>query len=153
MLLLWTGLLSDILDGVLARRLGVASGPLRLADSVVDGVFALCIGAALYVQFTAQLTAMWPLVLAYLGTDVLGWLLDLRKFGRLAAYHAYSTKLTGLLLAAAATRLALSGEGDLLRVALIVGILNHLERALMTALLPRWTPDVPTLWHAWHRRG
>ena len=38
--LLIAGLLSDIFDGVLARRLGVASARLRLTDSVTDGILS-----------------------------------------------------------------------------------------------------------------
>ena len=106
------------------------------------------------------LSAFWPevrpltlLLAVYLLTDGLGWAFDLHKFGRLAAYHAYTTKLTGLLLCVAALRLTLTAQVDWLAAALVVGSLNHLERLCMSALLLRWTPDVPTLWHAWKLRA
>lgn len=152
-LLLVLGLLSDILDGVVARRLGVATAHLRLADSVTDGVFVLCVGVALLHSHFEALRPLFPLLGIYLLTDIVGWLFDLTKFRRLAAYHAYTTKLTGLLLCAAALRLSLAHDPSWLRWALVLGTFNHLERLAMSLILPRWTPDVPTLWHAWQRRA
>ncbi|EYB69598.1 hypothetical protein DEIPH_ctg004orf0119 [Deinococcus phoenicis] len=146
-------LLSDIFDGVLARRLGVASPRLRWADSVVDGWFVLWVAAALLLTHFETLRPGFPLLAAYLLTDVAGWLADLGKYGRVAAYHAYSSKLTGVLLFAATVPLSLRDDPALLWVALGVGVLNHLERLAMTLVLPHWTPDVPTLWHALRRRA
>lgn len=146
-------LLSDIFDGVLARRLGVATPRLRWADSVVDGWFVLWVAAALLLTHFGTLRPTYPLLAVYLLTDVAGWLADLGRYGRIAAYHAYSSKLTGLLLCAATVQLSLWDDLSLLWLALGVGVLNHLERLAMTLVLPRWTPDVPTLWHALRRRG
>ena len=46
------GLLSDIFDGIIARRLRVATQKLRRLDSLVDQVFFTCVTLALF--------AKWP---------------------------------------------------------------------------------------------
>jgi CDP-diacylglycerol--glycerol-3-phosphate 3-phosphatidyltransferase len=34
-------------------------------------------------------------------------------------------------------------------LALIVGYLSHLDRILITLLIPKWTHDIPSTYHAW----
>ena len=47
--LITAGLLSDIFDGIIARRLGVSTQHLRRLDSTIDQFFWLCILAAAYI--------------------------------------------------------------------------------------------------------
>ncbi|WP_374164562.1 CDP-alcohol phosphatidyltransferase family protein [Arcticibacter sp. MXS-1] len=49
LVLLATGLLSDILDGIIARSLGVSGEMLRRLDSSADQVFWLCRLGACYI--------------------------------------------------------------------------------------------------------
>ena len=50
-LILTAAVLSDIFDGILARRLGVATPSLRRLDSAVDVVFYLAVGFALWLGY------------------------------------------------------------------------------------------------------
>lgn len=92
------GLLTDIFDGVLARRLGVVRPWFRRLDSLVDVTFYLCIlGATILLEEQTLRDAALPIVLL-LASEVGCNGLSLLKFGRLPATHCYSAKLYGLML-------------------------------------------------------
>jgi len=42
------GLISDILDGIIARKLGISTAKMRRLDSTVDQFFWLAVGVLLY---------------------------------------------------------------------------------------------------------
>jgi phosphatidylglycerophosphate synthase len=92
------GLLSDYFDGVLARRLGVASDWLRRLDSTVDLVFYLCLAAAAYVLETATFRAAMPAVVLLVGAEMVVMAASLLKFRVLPGTHTYSAKLYGVVL-------------------------------------------------------
>lgn len=92
------GLLSDYFDGVLARRLGVASDWLRRLDSSVDLVFYLCLAATAYVLETATFCAAMPAVVLLVGAEMVVMAASLLKFRVLAGTHTYSAKFYGLVL-------------------------------------------------------
>ena len=71
--------LSDIFDGVLARRWGVATEALRVADSRVDIVFIGCAVAALWRVRAVVLRAFLPALATLAAAAVAGAVLDLAK--------------------------------------------------------------------------
>lgn len=143
------GFLSDVFDGIVARRLGVATESLRVADSWVDGVYYLCIATAVWLLHADVIKDFrWPLLIV-LSTLLLSWVIEVLKFGRLASYHAYAAKLWGITLFAASVSLLGFGYGGIcLWLVVVVGVLGHLEGIAMTLVLPRWTHDVTGLPHA-----
>ena len=140
------GALSDVYDGVLARRWGTATPALRIADSIVDIVFYLAI-------LTAGIDRHWPvirerlwLVVLVLALEVLRISFDFVKFHRMTSYHSYAAKFWGFLLIVAAVAMLSSNRGSwLLTVALVWGILCELEGMAFTIILPEWTHDVKTI--------
>jgi CDP-diacylglycerol--glycerol-3-phosphate 3-phosphatidyltransferase len=147
-----TALLSDIFDGVIARRIGVATPKLREIDSWVDCWFCLWVAACTWLAHRETVAAFAPLIIVWFATDVLALAFDWIKFRRFAAYHAYSSKLAGLLLFTAIFTLFVTGRNDfLLGLALIVAIISHLERVAIAAIMTKWTPDILSFWHAWQR--
>ena len=97
-LILVTGLLSDIFDGVIARKLGVDHGWLRRLDSVTDAIFYFCIIATACVVATPVMTnSIVPLV-CLVSLELACNALSLVKFGVLPATHCYSAKIYGLAL-------------------------------------------------------
>jgi CDP-diacylglycerol--glycerol-3-phosphate 3-phosphatidyltransferase len=92
------GLLSDIFDGVLARRFGVATPWFRRLDSLVDVAFWLCIlGSTILLEEATLRDAAVPIVLVLI-SEAVCVVLSLGKFRRLPATHCYSAKLYGLML-------------------------------------------------------
>lgn len=141
--------LSDIFDGIIARRLRVSTATLRQADSWADVCLYLCVCAsAAFVHPEAIAAARFPL-LAVVVAQLIWWGINLGKYGRPASYHTYSAKLWGITLFLAT--LALFGcnyAGITLWLAAIVGLIHTLEEICMTLLLPVWTHDVLSLFHA-----
>ena len=142
-------LLSDIFDGVIARRLQVATPTLRRLDSAADTLFyGACLFAALWLHPTAIFPHLESLgVLALL--EVARYVFDLVKFRREASYHMWSSKLWGLsLFLAFFTILAIGRSGPMISVAIYLGIIADLEGIAISAVLPRWQSDIPSIAHA-----
>jgi phosphatidylglycerophosphate synthase len=140
------GFLSDVYDGILARRWGTATPVLRMADSVADTIFYLGVLAAILERHWPVLRANLGLVLAVLALEAFRFAFDWSKFRRMASYHSYSAKIWGILLAAATLALlSLDRAYWMVTLALAWGILCDLEGLTMSILLPQWTHDVKSL--------
>lgn len=145
-------LLSDVLDGALARRLGASSETGRLLDSWADLLIAL-------VSF-AGATLLWPdtmreeagyfaLVLAALVIpNAWGFL----RFRRLLGYHTISAKASGVFLAVGAVLLFIGLTPILFRVAAFVELAVAAEYIAISLILPQWNSEMKSAWHAWRLR-
>lgn len=135
--------LSDVFDGVLARRLQVVTARLRVADSWVDTLFYACVALAVWHLHRALLAPFLGPLLVVLGLMGVNWGVAMLRFRRPLSFHAYSSKLWGLsLFAASVALLGFSYAGWFLWAAVAVGIAGHLEGFAMTLILPRWAHDV-----------
>ncbi|HWZ43702.1 MAG TPA: CDP-alcohol phosphatidyltransferase family protein [Candidatus Saccharimonadales bacterium] len=146
-------LVSDIYDGVLARRWRCDTSRLRRWDTLADTVFYLGVLALVMLRYpmTAQHHAVLfvALVAMELGQHLFAWM----KFGRNASYHSILAKVWGLLMAAAT--IAFFGFGLdnwFLDAVLAWGIVCNAEGFAMSLVLPIWQRDVPTLGHALRMR-
>ncbi|MEI6950732.1 CDP-alcohol phosphatidyltransferase family protein [Paraflavisolibacter sp. H34] len=151
--LLFLGLLSDVLDGISARKQEVSSAALRRMDSQTDMIFWLSAGVASWLIWPGVIGAHQGVIYALLGMEAACYAVSLVKFGKETCTHAYLSKFWGLTLLAAFTDLILNGNaGFLFFFCLAAGIISHTDRILITLLLPRWQHDVPSAWHAWRIR-
>jgi CDP-diacylglycerol--glycerol-3-phosphate 3-phosphatidyltransferase len=146
--------LSDIFDGVVARRVGVATDSLRFADSVVDLAFYAGATVAVFIRAPATLVELrWPLA-AVGALELARLVLELAKFGRMAAYHMWSAKLWGIALWLGFSEVFLQARaGPFFRLAVGLGILADLEGLIASMLLRTRQRDVRTLWHALAREA
>lgn len=143
------GFLSDVYDGILARRWGTATAALRISDSAVDTVFYLGVLAVIVLRHWPAVRERLWLLATVLALEAIRAAFDWLKFRRMASYHSYAAKLWGVLLAIATIALLCFDSAYwLLTVALIWGIVCDLEGLAMSALLPVWTHDVKTLGRA-----
>lgn len=141
--------LSDYFDGAIARRLGVVTEFLRRADSIVDTAFYLCAAGAIALISPQILSEHLSALVVLFALEVTRYVLDLRKFGKEAAYHMWSSKLWGLLLFLGAfSALVLDTGGWLVALAIYWGIVADLEGLAISLVLRKWAADVPTYWHA-----
>ena len=135
--------LSDVFDGMIARRLNVVTARLRVADSWADTSVYLCVAGAVWLRHRALLGPFFVPLLVVIGLMAVNWAVAMIKFGRALSFHAYSSKLWGLsLFAASVSLLGFSYAGWFLWAAIAVGIGGHLEGFAMTLILPRWAHDV-----------
>src|SRR5690242_17597938 len=102
--------LSDVFDGVIARRLGVVTERLREYDGWVDTWFYIWIALSAWFTHMDAIIAFRVPLLVTLSTQLISWCIDLIKYRRFANYHAYSSKAWGVTLFVAC--IALFGFND-----------------------------------------
>jgi phosphatidylglycerophosphate synthase len=141
--------LSDVFDGVVARRLGVATPALRHADTLVDTVFYVSAAVAMRVAVPDVFGGAGVPVAMLIATHVSRATFELTKFGRLSAYHMWSSKAWGVMILLTLTTVFLTGRSSVLvPLALWLGVVNELEGFWASAILTAWIPDVPSIVHA-----
>ena len=145
--------LSDIFDGIIARRLGVSTTGLRKADSTVDLIFWLASMTALYFlrpdDVLRNFIIVWYAVVAEILEQLICWL----RFHRMTATHARSAKFMGLCLLAGMIILALGGSSVIAFWIIGIGItVSVFDGCAIVVLLPYWEADVPSAWEAWRLR-
>lgn len=144
---------SDVYDGVLARRLGVVTDRLRRADSQADVFFYLCVAASVILLHPDILPQYGGLIAGLLGLETLCQAINYVRFGRHTATHAYLCKFWAVLLCITLVLLFLAGVPPvLLTCTLLVGYLAYADVLVMICLLPIPAVDVPTSFHAWKLR-
>jgi CDP-diacylglycerol--glycerol-3-phosphate 3-phosphatidyltransferase len=110
--------LSDIFDGVIARRVGVADERLRRMDSQTDILFWVSAFIAAWLIHPGIVMAHGFEISLLIGFEIVLYLVSWARFGKGSSTHAYSAKAYGL--------------------GLLVGMI----------VLPAWAHDVPTVYHA-----
>jgi CDP-diacylglycerol--glycerol-3-phosphate 3-phosphatidyltransferase len=141
--------LSDVFDGIVARRLGVATPSLRRFDSLADSLFyAAAAFAVWHLHAPAIVERRLPL-LVLVALELGRYAFDFAKFKREASYHMWSSKLWGIaLFAGFFSLLALGSDNVLVDAAVYIGIVADLEGLTISTLLPDWRSDVPSVIHA-----
>jgi CDP-diacylglycerol--glycerol-3-phosphate 3-phosphatidyltransferase len=141
--------LSDVFDGIIARRLDIATPGLRRLDSAADTIFYLAAVFAVWHLHPAAITErLVPLVvLAVL--ELARYAFDFAKFGREASYHMWSSKAWGVaLFVGFFSVLVFDASGWAVSLAVYLGILADVEGLAISLALRHWKSDVPTLAHA-----
>ena len=140
-----TALLSDVFDGVLARRWQCDTAGVRLFDSIADTAFYLCVAAALWFHQPRIWHDNALLLGSVLALESLRFAVDFAKFGKPASYHSYLAKTWGLIMAIAViSTFASTRASILIPVALLAGIASNVEGLAMSLVLPVWRKDVKT---------
>ncbi len=147
--LVFLGQTSDLFDGIIARKYGVATKTLRRLDSAVDTIFWLAIFIAAYLVFPSIYTENAFLWIAIIALELICYLTSILKFKKEPSTHAWSAKLFGVFLVLGFFRLFYFGLADgFITTTLIIGVFSQLESLTITLILRNWTHDIPTWWHA-----
>jgi CDP-diacylglycerol--glycerol-3-phosphate 3-phosphatidyltransferase len=142
-------LLSDIYDGKIARRLGVATPGLRRLDSIADSIFYVAATYCVWLLHREVITDNLVPLLVLLGLELLRYSFDFLKFRKEASYHMWSSKLWGVFLFLAFFSVLVFGRsGIAVYLAIYVGWWADIEGLLISIVLPYWKNDVPTIVHA-----
>jgi CDP-diacylglycerol--glycerol-3-phosphate 3-phosphatidyltransferase len=148
--ILFAGFLSDVLDGIVARRQGIATAGLRHADTLVDTVFYITASVALRIAVPDVFLGSGAALVVMIAVHVSRTTFELTKYGRIASYHMWSSKTLGVLLLVTMTTVFVTLRPNaLVAVTLWVGVANELEGFTASIFLPRWTADVPSVVHAY----
>ncbi|ROI00587.1 CDP-alcohol phosphatidyltransferase family protein [Chryseobacterium daecheongense] len=153
LILMYFGLLTDIFDGIIARKTGVSSEKLRRLDSQTDLIFWLSLGFASYFINPELIKKEWAGILLILVMESLCYIISWWKFGKETCTHAFLSKMWGVSLLIALTYLiGFQQAGWAFNLAVGLGFISHLDVILIVLLLPKWQYDVPSSYHAWKIR-
>lgn len=152
-ILLFLGILSDIFDGIIARKAGVSTERLRRMDSQIDVVFWLCTGWCAWLLNPEIIIHNRYAIITVFAMEGLTYVFSFLKFGKETCTHALLSKFWGITLFIAFVSMIGFGHGGIpLALAIIFGVISHIDVYLIILLLPKWTHDVPSAWHAWQIR-
>jgi len=152
--LMYAGLLTDIFDGIIARKAGVSSEKLRRMDSQTDLIFWLSLGFAAYFLNPGLIKYEWQGILLIFVMEALCYIVSIWKFGKETCTHAFLSKMWGLSLLIAFTYLiGFQQTGWAFYLTVGLGFISHVDVILIVLLLPKWQYDVPSSYHAWRIRN
>jgi CDP-diacylglycerol--glycerol-3-phosphate 3-phosphatidyltransferase len=151
--LLAAALISDILDGAIARHFGFVSQLGSLLDSIGD-ILLFIVAAYGVWQFHPELVhdhsfAFVLVLVLWIGGSFVGYL----RYGRLASFHTLLARITAYVIGAFIGLLFLWGFHPWLfwsAVALVV--ISQAEEFILMAILPQWTPNVGGLYWVLKKR-
>jgi len=142
-------LLSDVYDGVLARRLHIDTENLRRWDTRADTLFYVCVFVVAAMRYPGAFQNRWVMIAALITAEVVQHVFAAVKYGRHASYHSIISKIWGLMMAGSMIGLLGFGVNNwFMDLTIVWGICCNVQGLVMTLLLPTWHRDVPTLFHA-----
>jgi len=154
LILMYVGLLTDIFDGIIARKVGVSSEKLRRLDSQTDLIFWLSLGFAAYFINPELVKIEWKGISLIFIMEALCYIISWIKFGKETCTHAWISKLWGISLIIAFTYLIeFQQTGWSFYLMVILGLISHIDVILIILILPKWHYDVPSAFHAWKIRN
>lgn len=150
LVLMYLGLLSDILDGIIARKQNISTAKLRRMDSQTDLVFWLSIGVSTWILYPKIISDNSYAILAILAMELACYVISLTKFKKETCTHAFLSKVWGITLLIAFTSLiGFNHAGIPFYSAIIMGLISHIDVILIILILPEWTHDIPSAYHAY----
>lgn len=146
-------LMTDFLDGYFARKYQQVTEFGARLDSLGD--------LAIYLIVPLSVWWLWPQVIIrealYVSTALISFIIPVligyAKFRCLTSYHTRGAKLSAVLLSSSILLMLLGGPAWPFHVATVIFVMAEVEELCITALLPRWLADVPSIFHALRIRG
>ena len=146
-------LLSDALDGIIARMLDQTSELGARLDSYGDILTYLTTPLAVWWLWPDIVKEELYYIIAAIIIYVLPALFSLLKFGNLASYHTWITKLSAVLMSAGAVILLLFEHNLLFHLAIYFLVIEMVENIAITSILPEQKTNIHSIWHAWQERN
>lgn len=147
--LLTIGLLTDVFDGIIARKLNISSEKLRRLDSGIDQVFFISVAIATYIQCPDFFKLNLMKLIVLFSAEALIYLVSYIKFKKEIATHSIGAKIWTLILFATLVEIMVHCKSVVLfELCLWIGLLTRLEILAIILILKKWTNDIPTIYHA-----
>lgn len=146
--LMYAGIIGDIFDGIIARKLNLSTERFRLLDTIFDLLFYLSLLLFIFSINHRAIIDNLQLILCILALESLMYLISWTRFAKLPSPHAIMSKFWGLYIVIEFTLLIIGVQGNHFTIALFIGIIVHLDRVLIYVLLKQWDHDIPTSYHA-----
>lgn len=142
------GLLSDVLDGALARRWGQESDFGARLDQWGDFALWLAFPIGAWWLWPQTLIREAPFVVLAIICLLLPTALAYAKYRAIPGYHTWSVKTGSVLMAISVPLLLLFDVAWPFRVAALFQVICAIDEVGITYLLPTCHHDVPSVFHA-----
>ena len=143
------GLLSDIFDGIIARRLGVSNEKMRRLDSGIDMAFWFMVLAGTYIIAPGFFKSNALPIFTVIVLEALTYCISFLRFRKEVATHAILSKIWVLTIFATLLQVIATGNSIwLFRICYYIGIITRMEIVLILLVIRQWTNDVPSVYHA-----
>jgi CDP-diacylglycerol--glycerol-3-phosphate 3-phosphatidyltransferase len=145
-------LLTDALDGFIARRWHAESDLGRRLDSWADYVMTAAAVAAIWLLWPEVVRQEWPWFL----TTVVGCfaivIYGLLRWRRVLGYHTWLAKGMAVVLPIGVIVLLAGWTPVAFHVAVVLQVLCGVEEMIIAFLLPGFSGHMPSVWHAVRQR-
>jgi CDP-diacylglycerol--glycerol-3-phosphate 3-phosphatidyltransferase len=141
-------LLTDLFDGLVARRLNLTTELGAKLDSWGDFLTYLALPLCGWWLRPEVVTKEHTWLAAGIGCYLTATIVGFLRFKRLTSYHTWGAKAGAVLVGAAVLVFFADGPGWVFRVVMPFVVLANLEEIAITFTLRELRPNVPSLWHA-----
>jgi len=142
------GLASDVLDGILARRLGQETALGARLDQWGDFALWTCFPLAAWWLWPEIVRREAVYVVLSLVCLLLPTAIAFSKYREVPGYHTWCAKLDSVLMGVGVPLLLLFDVAEPFRVAALFLVVCAFDELAITALLPDCHHDVPSAFHA-----
>jgi phosphatidylglycerophosphate synthase len=147
--ILTIGLLTDVFDGIIARKLNISSQKLRRLDSTIDQIFFISFAVATYIQCSSFFGINSLKLIILFAFEGLMYIVCFIKFNKEIATHSIGAKIWTLLLFATLVQIIMQCQSFVVfNICFWVGLLTRIEIIAIIFTLKSWTNDVPSIYHA-----
>ncbi len=144
--LMIAGLITDIFDGIIARKLNISTEKLRILDSNVDQVFWLTVIATIFYLNSDFILKNILWVFFIVALEALAYVISYQKFKRTIATHSILAKFWTISLVVFLVSLTLNSTSHWpFLICIVLGIISRIEIILIILKLKTWTTDVPSI--------
>ena len=150
--LLGVALLTDILDGYLARRLDAHSEFGRKLDSVADYLTLATGLAGLALLWPEVVRREWIWFAAVMGSFSAAMIFCFLWLGRAPCYHTWGSKVTVAACVVCLIPLFGGWSARPSHVVAVFQVLVGVEEIVIAILVPHHVGEMPSAWHAWRQR-
>ena len=147
LLVLAVSLISDVLDGYLARKLNLASELGAKLDSWGDILTYAAMILGLHLIWPSIFEQQAEYLFAAMMSFILPTLLAFRKFGAYPSYHTWGAKLAAVLMAPAYYVLILTDADSFFRMVILFHVLVALEEMAITYILNQPRSNVGSVFY------
>jgi CDP-diacylglycerol--glycerol-3-phosphate 3-phosphatidyltransferase len=148
------GLVTDVLDGALARRLGQVSDFGARLDQWGDFALWLSLPFSAWWLWRDIVLREIPYAIVAIVCMVVPTAIAFAKYGAVPGYHTWSVKLGAILMGIGAAQLLIFDVAWLFRIAALFQLVCAVDEIGITLLLAECRHDVPSVFHALRlRRG
>ena len=140
-------LFSDILDGYIARRMNQITELGAKLDSLGDITTYLSTPLAVWWLWPEIIRQEALYIVVALAVYIFPAFFSLAKFGQLASYHTWITKVSAVLMSSGVLLLLIIGSTIIFHIAVLFLVVEAIENIAITLVLKEPRSNIRSLWH------